>query len=162
LLALLTRIWPARGFSSAPVRRRRISPCSASSPVGRADPTPAALARQRAPRVVAWVDVVDDLSGLEPDARDWTPADAVPDTLRAILAEVGRVYAPFLLANARALERGAERGECAIDGQPWVQRPFPYQGKCLAWLRQGYAELGPQRCGRRAARRTGCEPLFAA
>ncbi|MGH7787100.1 MAG: glutathione S-transferase N-terminal domain-containing protein, partial [Candidatus Binatia bacterium] len=100
------------------------------------DPTPMALARRHAPRVVAWVDVAEDLSGLEPQADDWTRRDAVPATLRALLAEVGRVYVPFLLANAAALQRGAERVECTIDGQPWTQKPFPYQAKCLGWLRQ--------------------------
>ena len=67
------------------------------------DPTPAALAHQQAPRVVAWVEVAEDLSGLQPEERDWTRRAAVPDTLRAVLAEVGRVYVPFLLANAAAL-----------------------------------------------------------
>jgi glutathione S-transferase len=126
------------------------------------DPTPMALARAQAPRVVAWVDIVEDLSGLEPSAGDWMPRAAVPASLRALLAEVGRVYAPFLLANAEALARGAERVECTIDGRPWTQRPFPYQGKCLAWLREGYAALGA--ADRRAADAllagTGCEPLF--
>jgi glutathione S-transferase len=126
------------------------------------DPTPAAIAHQRAPRVVAWVDVAEDLSGLEPDERDWTPRDAVPDTLRALLTEVGRVYVPFLLANADALERRAERVQCIIDGRPWTQRPFPYQGKCLRWLREEYAALA--RDDRVAVdgilAETGCEPLF--
>jgi glutathione S-transferase len=126
------------------------------------DPTPAAIAHQTAPRVVAWVDVTEDLSGLEPDEQGWTQRDAVPDTLRALLAEVGRVYARFLLANAAALERGAQKVECVIDGRPWTQQPFPYQGKCLRWLREGYAALAP---GERAAVDallvdTGCEPLF--
>jgi len=126
------------------------------------DPTPAAIAHQQAPRVVAWVEVTEDLSGLEPEEREWTPRDAVPDTLRALLAEVGRVYVPFLLANAAALERKAETVECVIDGRPWTQRPFPYQGKCLRWLREGYAALAR---GDRAAvaallAGTGCEPLF--
>ena len=74
------------------------------------------------------------------------------------------MYAPFLLANAEALERGAERVECTIDGQPWVQRPFPYQGKCLRWLREGYGALAPD--DRRAVdalfAETGCERLFTA
>jgi glutathione S-transferase len=105
------------------------------------DPTPAALALELAPRVVAWVHVVEDLSGREVSDADWTPRDAVPETLRAILAEVGRVYAPFLIANAEALERGAERVECTIDGRKWVQKPFPYQGKCLRWLCEGFAAL---------------------
>ena len=78
----------------------------------------------------------------------------MPETLRALLAEVGRVYVPFLLANAAALERGAEQVECIIDGRPWTQRPFPYQGKCLRWLREGYAALGA-RDGRSSTR---CSP----
>jgi glutathione S-transferase len=126
------------------------------------DPTPRALALERAPRVVAWVDVVEDLSGLEPGEGDWAPRGALPPTLRALLAEVGRVYAPFLLANAAALARGAERVECEIDGRPWLQAPFPYQGKCLRWLRDGRAALAPD--DRAAADAllagTGCERLF--
>lgn len=127
------------------------------------DPTPARIALETAPRVVAWVDVVDDLSGLEPSENDWRSRDDVPDTLLALLAEVGRVYVPFLLANADALEQGAARVECTIDGHRWVQQPFPYQGKCLRWLREGHAALAPD--DRRAVdallRGTGCERLFA-
>src|SRR5262245_9473048 len=52
------------------------------------DPTPAAIALREAPRVVAWVDVVEDLSGLEPVARDWMVRADLPKTLRALLAEV--------------------------------------------------------------------------
>lgn len=128
------------------------------------DPTPAAIAHQSAPRVVAWVEVTEDLSGLEPEERDWAPRDAVPDTLRALLAEVGRVYVPFLLANAEALERRAEQVEYVIDGRPWVQRPFPYQGKCLRWLREGYAALAKEERGAVDAllMGTGCERLFSA
>ncbi len=127
------------------------------------DPTPAAIALDTAPRVVAWVDVVEDLSGLEPSERNWLSRDELPDTLRALLAEVGRVYVPFLLANAEALKTGAERVECTIDGLPWVQKPFPYQGKCLGWLREGYAALAAEeRSGVDALLDgTGCERLFA-
>jgi len=126
------------------------------------DPTPAAITLELAPRILAWVDVVEDLSGLELESRPWIGRDAVPATLRALLAEVGRVYAPFLLANADALARGAERVECTIDGQPWVQTPFPYQGKCLGWLRERHAALAPDDRavvdGLLAG--TGCEKLF--
>ncbi len=127
------------------------------------DPTPAAIAAQAAPRVVAWVDVVEDLSGLEPQDAEWSDRDALPATLRGLLGEVGRVYAPFLLANAAALAAGAAHVECEIDGRPWRQQPFPYQGKCLQWLRQGRAALGA--ADRRAVDAvldgTGCERLFA-
>ena len=126
------------------------------------DPTPTALALELAPRVMAWVEVFEELSGLEPAESDWLGRDALPDSLRALFAEVGRVYAPFLLANADALARGAERVERTIDGRPWVQSPFPYQGKCLQKLREGHAALAP--ADRRAVDAvlagTGCERLF--
>lgn len=127
------------------------------------DPTSRALALRIAPRIAAWVDVVEDLSGLEPRESDWLAREAVPDTLRALLGEVGRVYVPFLLANAAALARGDERVECRLDGRPWVQAPFPYQARCLAWLREQRAALA---AADRAAldallAGTGCEALFA-
>jgi glutathione S-transferase len=128
------------------------------------DPTPAALALEIAPRVVAWVDLVEDLSGLEPSDAGWATPSAIPDGIRALLAEVGRVYVPFLVANAEALARGAEQVVCRIDGAEWVQAPFPYQGKCRQWLREAYAALAP--ADRRAVDAvldgTGCERLFAA
>lgn len=128
------------------------------------DPTPAAVALASAPRIVAWVDLVEDLSGLEPNDEDWIGRDAIPETLRALLGEVGRVYVPFLLANAEALFRGADRVECTIDDRPWVQKPFPYQGKCLQWLREAYATLSAQ--DRESVDAilagTGCERLFVA
>ena len=78
---------------------------------------------------------MEDQSGLEPRDDQWFTRDSLPATLEALLREIGRVYAPFLLANARAIEAGRARVECQIEGQPWVQKPFPYQAKCLGWLR---------------------------
>jgi glutathione S-transferase len=126
------------------------------------DPTPSAIAAERAPRVVAWVNRVDDLSWLDVDDAGWAPLEPLPDTLRALLAEVGRVYAPFLVANAEALERGAATVACAIDGARWEQKPFPYQGKCLRWLRERHAALAPGDRVRvdAALAGTGCEALF--
>jgi glutathione S-transferase len=126
------------------------------------DPTPHAIALRIAPRVCAWVDVVEDLSGLEPLPGGWLTRDRLPKTLTALLGEVGRVYAPFLLANAAALASGAERVECVIDGRPWVQKPFPYQGKCLVWLREARWSLAADERGALDAllAGTGCEALF--
>ena len=125
------------------------------------DPTPAAIA-QDFPRVLAWMDLLEDLSGLERDDADWTARDALPPSLRSLLGEIGRVYAPFLLGNADALARGAEQVDCIIDGRKWTQKPFPYQGKCLGWLRERRAALS---AGDRAfvdatLEGTGCETLF--
>ncbi|MDE0176988.1 MAG: glutathione S-transferase, partial [Gammaproteobacteria bacterium] len=105
---------------------------------------------------------VEDLSGLEPAEADWVGRDEVPKTLRALLVEVGRTYVPVMLANARAIDSGSVRVEAVVDGEPWVQRPFPYQAKCLQWVRQEYARLdGTDRAfvdGILGG--TGCESLF--
>lgn len=108
----------------------------------RFDPTPSAIALERAPRVCTWVDLMEDGSGLEPAEAGWIRRDALPATLLDLLKEVGRVHVPVLLANARALEAGAAQVETTIDGRPWTQNPFPYQGKCLRWLREEFAALG--------------------
>ena len=124
------------------------------------DPTPSALTAERAPRVYAWTEATEDLSGLE--IGEWSrPAD-LPGTLRGLLELVGRYHAPFLLANADALERGAERVETEIAGRPWVQKPFPYQRKCLGWLRESYAALArdERTTVDGALAGTGCEALF--
>jgi hypothetical protein len=134
------------------------------SQLARFDPTPMAVTLARAPRVYAWVDVVDDLSGLEVADDGWLRREAIAERLGPLLAEIGRVYAPFLLANAAALQTGVGQVMTTIDGRPWVQKPFPYQGKCLAWLRERHAALDP---ADRAAvdgllAGTGCESLFMA
>ncbi len=126
------------------------------------DPTPTRLTVEMAPRVLAWVQTVEDLSGLEPAEADWVGRDEVAETLKPLLAEVGRTYVPVMLANASAIDSGAEQVEAEVDGRPWVQRPFPYQAKCLQWVRQEYVRLD-------GAERefvdgildgTGCEALF--
>ncbi|HRK72334.1 MAG TPA: glutathione S-transferase N-terminal domain-containing protein [Micropepsaceae bacterium] len=127
------------------------------------DPTPMALTLKMAPRTYAWIDVVDDLSGLDADEAGFADAASLPPTLKAILAEIGRVYAPFLLANAKAVMARAEAFETTIDGAVWSQQTMSYQAKCLAELRAQYAALNA------AARQTvdaslsgtGCEALFA-
>ena len=126
------------------------------------DPTPSRLTSDRAPRVYAWTEALEDLSGMEVTDGDWTSPTASPDSLRGLLAEVGRYHAPFLLANADALERGADTVETEIAGRPWVQKPFPYQGKCLRWLRESHAALAPDARARADAllEGSGCEVLF--
>lgn len=106
------------------------------------DPTPSTLTEKRAPRVYAWVWTTDDLGGIEVAHDGWFDPAALPDSLLAILAETGRVYAPLLLANAAAVANGADSVETMIDGKPWSQQSFAYQAKCLGWLREEYAALG--------------------
>jgi hypothetical protein len=48
---------------------------------------------------------------------------------------------PALLANADAVDAGADEVRTQIDGRTWTQQPFPYQAKCLQWIRQEFARL---------------------
>jgi hypothetical protein len=126
------------------------------------DPTPSAVAFEVSPRAYAWTEQCEDLSGLDVSEDDWIDLEEPPETFRALLAEMGRVYAPFMLANADAVARGAEQVICEIDGQPWRQAPFVYQAKCLRWLREAYSALTPADQGRVDAvlAGTGCAALF--
>ena len=121
-----------------------------------------ALAGETAPRVVAYAAAIEDLSGLEPKAEDWFDPAALPTTVGDLLAEIGRVYAPLLMANAQGVMSGADSVETVIDGRKWVQQPFPYQAKCLNWLRQDYQALAPDRRAvvDKALAGTGCEVMF--
>jgi glutathione S-transferase len=127
------------------------------------EPTSMALARAEAPRVMGWVDAVEDLSGLEVDGdAGWVDRETLGDALLPLLTEIGRTYVPFMLANASAVDAGAAETHCEIDGQKYWQKAFSYQRKCLGWLRDAHAALAP---GDRdwlagVLAGTGCEPLF--
>jgi len=127
------------------------------------DPTPMAIAQEESARVLAWLEVVEDLSGYGVADDDWLPRDQARATLGEILELVGRYYAPFLIGNAAALEAGADQVDCEIGGRRWVQKPFPYQGKCLGWLQEEYASLSSD--DRKAVdgclEGTGCDVLFS-
>lgn len=105
------------------------------------DPSPRAIAHEVSPRTVAWVDHMRDQSGCHPADSDWLALEDQPDSLRELLAEVGRVYAPAQLANAEAVRAGEKTWESQIDGAAWTQRTFPYQAKCLQWTNERYQAL---------------------
>lgn len=127
------------------------------------DPTPVALSRSISPRTYAWTERCEDLSGLDVSDTDWIDICAPPDTLLSILSEIGRVYAPYLLANAVAVQQGNATFQCELDGQAWEQDAFAYQAKCLVWLRDAYAALSQADAARvdSILKGTGCEILFS-
>jgi glutathione S-transferase len=128
------------------------------------DPTPTAIAEDIAPRVIAWTGRIEDLSGLEATGEGWLSFEDAATRLAPLLAEIGRVYAPLLLANADALSRGEAEVSTVIDGAAWRQNPFPYQAKCLLWLREARAALSGADQARvdAALAGTGCQTLFCA
>ena len=127
------------------------------------DPTPRAIAHEVSPRTVAWVDHMYDQSGLEPGDEDWIRLEDQPESLRGLMEEIGRVYAPAQLANARAVAAGDKTWESEIDGAPWTQQTFPYQAKCLNWTNEQYRALSDDDRGRVDAllKGTGVETMLS-
>lgn len=127
------------------------------------DPTPMALTLETAPRVLAWVRYMDDLSGLDVSATDWGSRDELLRHLKPLLTEIGRSYVPVMLANAEALASGKDWVDATVQGLAWHQRPFPYQDHCLRWIRERYMALtqGQRRSVDQALDGTGCENLLA-
>lgn len=128
------------------------------------DPTPMMIAVERAPRAINWVERVDDLAWWPVEGDEgWGTLDALGTTVHDLLAEAGRTYAPFMLANDEALRAGAAEVVCEIEGAEYRQGPFKYQGKCLQWVREAYAGLDAADRGRvdAALAGTGCEILLA-
>ena len=70
------------------------------------DPMPAAICMKVAPRIHAGTDLVNELSGHTIKASEWMLLEGARDTLGDLLAEIGQVYAPALVANAKALQSG--------------------------------------------------------
>ncbi len=126
------------------------------------DPTPAKVAAADFPRIHAWVSKMEDQSGLQAESATFVTTDDFPATLTALLIEVGRTYVPVMLANAAAIDQGLDRVETEVEGRQWVQEPFPYQAKCLHWLRSEYARLDDEERRQVDAllAGTGCEMLL--
>jgi glutathione S-transferase len=123
------------------------------------DPTPAALMRARAPRVLAWIERM-----LAPRAQgDFEAWDALAPTLEPFLAaEVGGVFLPWSVANARALAAGAPEFTVQLDGRPFTQQPQKYHAKSLAALRARWAAGADRSRLEPILTRTGCLPWLGA
>ena len=107
--------------------------------LGIIDPTSAQLLVTHSPRLRAWLDRVEDLSGHLPSK--WIDHKSITPHLGELLSEIGRVYVPFLIANAQALSEGKDDFEIEIGQSQWAQPVFPYQVKCLEILQQSRLEM---------------------
>ena len=105
------------------------------------DPTSRALAHEISPKVVAWQDLMEDLSGLKPNESDWINFKDAEQNLLSLFQEVGKVYLPALLANSRAINQEEKTWTAEIDGAKWEQKSFPYQAKCLKWINNEFQKL---------------------
>ena len=127
------------------------------------EPDSALIAAKCSPLSVIWAYQIDDLSSLEiDDTQSWFTRDSLPDSLSKLLHEIGRTYAPFLLANERSLLEGETELSCLIHGHEYRQSPFPYQLKCLNWIREAFETLQQeeQKAVLQILEGTGCELLL--
>jgi len=106
------------------------------------DPASVALAVDKGPRCVVWTQWMDDMGWWEVDGEEgWFDRDSLPSTVGELLGEIGRTYAPFMVANASAVRADVDEVAVQIDGLPYRQSPFAYQEKCLRWLNDAYQAL---------------------
>jgi len=105
------------------------------------EPTSRAIAHDLAIRVIAWHDLMNDLSGLDVHKNSLNVLEDCPNSLKQIFNQVGKFYVPVLLANAKAIEDGKESWETEVDGALWKQKSFPYQVKCLTWIKDEFNSL---------------------
>ena len=126
------------------------------------DPTSRALAHEISPRVVAWQDLMEDLSGFKPNESDWISFKDAEKNLLRLFQEVGKVYLPALLANSRAINQEDKTWTAEIDGAKWEQRSFPYQAKCLKWINHEFQKLNEsdQKQIKEFLIKTGCREMI--
>ena len=127
------------------------------------DPTAVAMTLENAPRVYAWVYMMEDLSGLEPADSQWRRLSGENAALKNLFAEIGKTYVPVMLANHAAISAGKSEVSTIVEGQPWRQITFKYQAHCVQWVRQEYDKLDvdSRSCVNELLADTGCEALLA-
>ena len=130
--------------------------------LGIVEPTSAKITRDISARVRAWIDRMEDLSGLSPKDEDWFDVSNIKEALGPLLTEIGRTYTPVMLANAKAVKAGEKMFETSVDGAIWKQPTFRYQAKTLGWIREAYFDLKSKDQNQvdEFLRGTGCEALF--
>ncbi len=127
------------------------------------DPTSRTLALEKSPRSVAWVDLLEDLSGLSSAENDWIPLENAHESLHNIFKEIGRGYVPAMIENAKAFSSSKDKWQTDIDGAEWEQKTFPYQAKCLGWIKEEFnsLETKDQKRVEDFLANTGCEDLIS-
>ncbi|MBL6693628.1 MAG: glutathione S-transferase family protein [Proteobacteria bacterium] len=126
------------------------------------DPTPRKICHEIAPRVVAWVEIMDDLSGLDTKSLHWASFEDASKNLKNILKLIGTLYIPLLLENAKAVANESAEWEVAVEGAAWKQKTFRYQAKCLQWIRDEFSVLNDSDKKRvlSVLSGTGCENIL--
>jgi len=117
------------------------------------DPSPAALIEGSAHNVLDWVHRLLR-PRVEGDCEGW--ASLEPTLLPFLERHVGGLFMPWTLANARALESGAEEFSVELQRGTWTQKPQKYHAKSLRALRAKYATVADPGALDPVLERAGC------
>ena len=98
------------------------------------DPTCGGIIRARGSRVLDWCFRMNEPRN-DGTFEEWA---SLAPTLEPLLAYIGRYFLPWSVANAVALETGAETFSVELAGRTYTQGPQKYHAKSLGVLRQKY------------------------
>ena len=117
------------------------------------DPTPGAIMRASAPRVMGWV---QRMLSPKVEGEFETLAALTPTLIPLLKDEVAGLFLPWSQANAEAIQRGDKIFSMTLGGLQWTQEPQKYHARSLGEIRRkhaaakGTAELEP------LLEKTGC------
>jgi glutathione S-transferase len=113
------------------------------------DPTPGAIMRASAPKVMAWV---QRMLSPKVEGEFETLAALTPTLMPLLKDEVAGLFLPWSEANAEAIQRGDKSFTMTLGGAEWTQDPQKYHARSLAEIRRKYAT---------AKGAAGLEPVLA-
>lgn len=122
------------------------------------DPTPWASMRHAAPGVFAYLQLLEDSSGIEPRELSFLDIGAAAADLLRFAADI---YLPYLRANERALAANESTLAFEVGELRYVQQPFKYHAKCYRVLRDKYNALDPRARSQIEVALGDSEPLFS-
>jgi hypothetical protein len=122
------------------------------------DPTPGAIMRASAPKVMAWVQRM-----LAPrDEGRFEAWSALAPTLMPLLKEeVADLFLPWSVANAAAIAAGQKSFEMTLAGAAWSQEPQRYHARSLAELRRKCAAAATAPGLEIILKESGCLPYLS-
>ena len=123
------------------------------------DPTPGAIMRASAPKVMAWTQRM--VSPKAEGAFEAWPALA-PTLMPLLKEEVGALFLPWSVANAAAIAAGDKTFEISLGGTAWSQEPQKYHARSLAEIRRKYAAAKDAPGLEAILRQSGCLKWLAA
>ena len=117
------------------------------------DPTAGALIEGNAPNLLAWVERMT-WPRIEGDFENW--ASLAPSLMPFLASQVGGLFMPWTLANARAVAEGSEEFSVELSTGSWTQKPQKYHAKSLAALREKYVASQGGEALDRVLQEAGC------